>query len=237
MEDVDVVVVVPQRAQRLHDLARSAGVRLRRRSASVASGRRCRCRRRSPSSPVTQAFSCVNPVYCVEERCSSYSPAWASQPVHERDVDDDGDQHELHEGGDAVDERRPAASPSARRRSGARRRSTARRGRRTRRAGRARSTWCRSPARSRRRRSAARGGTAARARVPSRRVEAARRRRRRATASPGAVPVAVVDHAGDAAQQEERQEDVEQRQPREHEVQAVEGQQQAGQAAERRSSR
>ena len=51
-------------------------------------------------------------------------------------------------------------------------------------------------------------------------------------ASSGSMPVPVVDHAGDAAQQEERQEDVEQGQPGQHEVQPVEAQQQAGDTAE-----
>jgi hypothetical protein len=46
------------------------------------------------------------------------------------------------------------------------------------------------------------------------------------------VPVAVVDDARHAAQQEERQEDVEQRQPGQHEVQAVEAEQETRDTAE-----
>ena len=48
----------------------------------------------------------------------------------------------------------------------------------------------------------------------------------------GAVPVAVGDQARDRAEDEERQEDVEQRQPRQHELQAVEAEQQPGDQAE-----
>ncbi len=54
---------------------------------------------------------------------------------------------------------------------------------------------------------------------------------------PGAVPVPVEHEAVHGTEQEERHEDVEQRQPREHELQTVEGEQDAGDAARAASSR
>ena len=51
---------------------------------------------------------------------------------------------------------------------------------------------------------------------------------------PVAQPLAVGDHAVHAAEREERQEDVEQREPRQHELEAVDGEQQAGDEAEDR---
>ena len=95
---------------------------------------------------------------------------------------------------------------------------------RKRRAHRSRSTSCRAPGRSRSRPRSATGGRAER--PNGRRDQQSAAVEIAGQAVSGPVPVG--DQAGDGGDQAERQEDVEQRDPGHHEVQAVEGEQQAG---------
>ena len=124
-----------------------------------------------------------------------------------------------------------AVGPAPRHRpAGGRRRPRPGRAGRTRPARRARSTWCRGPARSRPRRRSARVGRPAPGRTGRRR--SGRPRPLQVVGQPVAEPVPVGGQAGDRRDQEERQEDVEQGDPRHHEGQPVEGQQQPGEAAD-----
>ena len=80
MEGEHVLVVVPQRPQRLDHLARSGGV-----LAPTAVGQ---TRESSYLTPIIDSPSQVpshetKRVYWVQERCSSYSGAWTSQPVQD----------------------------------------------------------------------------------------------------------------------------------------------------------
>ncbi len=153
------------------------------------------------------------------------------------DVDHERDQRPAGRRRAARRRQRNAPAASGRRRTVGRRRSTARPACRTPPSGRSRSTWCRPRARSRPRRASSQGRKQQPAHRPpvafpayllvaSVSLEQPRQLR--------AEPEAVVDQAGDAAEEEERQEDVEQREPRQHEVEPVEGQQQPGNAAEHR---
>ena len=135
MEGVDVVVVVPQRAQRLPQLGEE------------------------PVSVVADVAAPVGAVLGVGEGCS-YAPACSSQPVHVARRSAAAAARRSRTPG--ARRPRPTSAPRVvRRRSGGRRRPRATSAARRRPAGTARTTWCRSRAPSRPRWPAATDATAA----------------------------------------------------------------------------
>ena len=216
MEGVDVLVVVPQGVQRLHQLTRSGGVRLVGRGPPVVA----RGDRLAALLVVVTGVLGRGQVVLVLVRVDQ--PAGPGG-----DIDHEGDADQLEERGYAVHQRRAehrASDPEQAPRTAAPRpRQDAESGQRE------------------------EGRPLGADRQPERhpaeqqpraqqdaayRAEAASHPVRRQTTQPGAEPVAVVDQAGDAAEHEERDEDVEQGEPGEHQVQPVEAEQQPRDAAQ-----